>query len=322
MIDFSAVTELAIRAHDELPLRSDNVSPAMPATWIPGRDDALFALSSNGDFFLLIRLNEKVAVSEQRLNALRIESGLRYELSEPDGGVEAEFATVVLQAGNDDLVTAFGTLCAILLAGLPVHPSAREMASFLQDFLELFAPRRQLARETIVGLWGELWVMSTSRHLDALAGGWHLNANEKFDFSLENFRLEVKTTETTDRVHRFALGQLDEADKATWIGSLCVLADSGGQSVTDLLSEVVRMASAEARILLTRKSLQVLAGDLEAAADFRYSASGDAPMAIFRAGLVPRPEIPVSAGISDVHFRVGLAHLVPGSLPTVDQLFT
>lgn len=309
MIDVFAVAEFANDSFDALGTRIITGSGVMPAAWVPGRADALFALSELGDFYLLVSLDEPIQIAERRLNALRISSGGLFTLSSDDDELnfERSFAAVVLERGNNELIAAFGTLAGILLGALSESPTRKELTAFLDDFLKLFAVRRTVSRERVVGLWGELWVMSQAADPLRLAQGWHIDATARYDFSLDRVRVEVKTTERASRIHRFALAQLEAQPKPTWIASIKVVADPSGLSISDLLSELLRSLPSAEKASVARKALEVVAGDLEATSDFRFAPSGIKPLVLIEAQAIPRVVVPDSGLISEVVFSVDIS---------------
>jgi len=322
MPDAKAISEFAIASYAELAAREFLDTGAMHAARVPGRQDVFFAVSALDEFYLLIKLRETVLVSETRLNAIRISAGFEYQLSEahPATPSRGQFATVVLESGSIGLLTAFGSMAGILLASLAESPNAAEVETFLNDFLELFAPRRTMGRSEIVGLWGELWLIRSSPDVARFASGWHLEPSSKFDFSLPPYLLEVKTTEGDTRTHHFSLAQLVTKDRPIFIASIAIKPDAAGISVAALLAEILGSVPLLERPKMARKTLAVLGGDLEAAEDFRFSAVGDDSIAVVAADEIPRVEVPANAPISQVNFVVDITTQVNGSTLKLNTL--
>lgn len=322
MIDAFEIAEFANECFDALGARIAPGTNVMPAAWIPGRTDALFAMSEEGDFFLLVSLNQSLEVAERRLSALRISSGSVYTLSssDEDSPLESAFATVALEHGNSELITAFGTLAGLLLGALSESPTRGEIVGFLDDFVDLFAAKRSVERATVVGLWGELWFMSQAANPLPLAQSWHVDPNARFDFSLSGLRIEVKTTERPVRLHRFSLAQLESQSKPTWVASIAVVADSSGPSISELLSELVRRLPPAEKGNVSRKALKVVAGDIEATSDFRFAPSGLKPLSLINAEAIPRVSLPESGEISEVAFSVDITQLCLGGRTNIEDL--
>lgn len=322
MIDVFEVSEFASESFDTLKARLVPGTSVMPAAWIPGRTDALFALSESEDFYLLVSLSQPLQVAERRLNALRLSSGGVYTLSSNDDEppLERSFATIALEHGNAELITAFGTLAGVLLGALSEAPTRDEIVGFLDDFVDLFAAKRSVERSSVVGLWGELWLMRQAVNPLCLAQGWHVDANARFDFSLDRLRIEVKTTERALRVHRFSLAQLERQSKPTWIASIAIVADPSGLSISELLSELIQLLPPPEKSNVARKALKVVAGDIEATSDFRFAPNGLNPLALVGAETIPRVIVPNGAAISEVAFTIDITQQCLGAQANLEEL--
>ena len=69
--------------------------------------------------------------------------------------------------------------------------------------------KSNVARETEVGLAGELLIVAEAADVSAMLRRWHSSAGDNFDFSSEGERLEAKTSTSAERVHWFSSRQLE-----------------------------------------------------------------------------------------------------------------
>lgn len=324
MFDVFEVAAFAQDSHDVLRSRITPGSGVLPALRIPGRTDSLFALSEAGDFYLLLQLSRPLKLAERRLNVLSVSAGSEFVIEDDDAIPleEKAFAAVVLERGNDDLLAAFGSMVGILLGALPTEPGNGDLEEFLDDFLKLFAPRSSVDRSAVVGLWGELWLIHSASDPVTLARGWHLETTARFDFSFGDFRIEVKTSERALRIHPVGLSQLEAQTKPTWLASILVTSDASGMSVTELLSEILNALPVDDRMATVRKALAILSGDMEAASDFRFSPSGENPLALIPAADIPRVIIPDGAAITDVTFSVDVTNQALTAARTLQALLS
>lgn len=282
----------------------------MAAVSIPGRNDAFFAESATGDFYFLVSGSSGQSGSSSKLNSLRIHSGSNYRLHHSDGTeTQSSFVYACLDNNSTHLISTFGLVCGVLLHSLPNKPDEEDLRRLLDDFLELFSMRGVVDRSTVVGLWGEMWVLDQFAS-DELALAWHSDPYDRFDFALVPAFVEVKTTEQAVARHTFALAQLLPQAKRTLVASLSITPDSSGRTVADLLVSVLSKVSASAGARVSRICLATLAGDLEAAADFSFSPAGAEPLRVFDAADIPRVVVPDLAPISQVVFAVDLATCV------------
>lgn len=106
--------------------------------------------------------------------------------------------------------------------------------------------KSRVARETEVGLAGELLVMAEAVDISTLVQTWHTKAEGRFDFSSQGERLEVKTTTSSERVHWFSSEQLSPIPGActTFISTLLPLVESGS-TIASMFSGMSALTSQE-----------------------------------------------------------------------------
>ncbi len=326
LIDISVTAEFILEAFESLG-RRELPSSALDARRIPGRADTFVAVSDARELFLLVEADQDTLVEERRLTALRVMTGDDFLVRDAtsDELIHRRFAVVTLRSGNEDLVSSFALVAATLLATLSDEPAASEIAAFVDRLMSLVAPRRSAAAATVIGLWGELWTIASSPDPAMFAAAWHTSTGDRFDFSFSHARLEIKTTATQARIHDFSLEQLDARDtKATWIGSLAVVGDASGQTVVDLLDQLLTVLPAAIAARVNRIALETVAGDIESVQDFAFAPIGAVPLLLFDAASLPRPAVEPGVGISAVRFRLNVAGSQPhatelgGILPSVN----
>jgi Putative PD-(D/E)XK family member, (DUF4420) len=182
----------------------------------------------------------------------------------------------------------------------------------LDRLVELFRALERPPRASVLGFWGELFVMSCATDVVTMGRAWHLLPEERFDFSLGSQRLEVKAASGRRREHHFALEQLlPISGTQAIIASLLLERSSAGASISDLLESIRAAARDDAELLLHID--RVVAGALGSAwrramderFDDRLAAS---TLASFDPGTVPKPTSAPPPEVSDVHFRADLSH--------------
>jgi len=88
------------------------------------------------------------------------------------------------------------------------------------------------------GLLGELVVLQATQNLDVAVSAWHVDSDSRYDFSVETKRVEVKSTTSTVREHRFTSRQLPPLRGVdVWIASVQLAEVSMGASIASLFSE-------------------------------------------------------------------------------------
>ena len=90
---------------------------------------------------------------------------------------------------------------------------------------------------TIRGLIGELVILRAAHDTKTAVEMWHVNSDNRYDFSRGNERLEVKTTSSTIRQHKFNSRQLPPLKGiVVWIASVQVAEVSVGMSIANLVT--------------------------------------------------------------------------------------
>lgn len=313
MIDIAATAEFILEAFQTLGARP-LADGALDAKKIPGRAGAYVAVSAQREFFILLQVGQETYVEERRLKSLRVLTGDDFTIVDAatDEVVRRRFAVVALRSGNEDLASSFAVVASTLLATLVADPSPADILEFLDSLIDLVAPRRVAAASTVVGLWGELWMIASADDPALFAAAWHSAPEDRFDFSLPNARVEVKTTSGPSRSHEFGLDQLSIGDaKPTWIASLAVVSDPTGRSIIDLLDGLLGVLPGPLAVKINRIALRTVAGDIESVQDFTFAPVGAEPFLAFTAEDVPRPVVAPGSGVTGVRFRADLDQVIP-----------
>jgi hypothetical protein len=313
VINIAATCEFILDAFESLGRRALPTG-SLDAKRVPGRTDTFIAVSASLELFLLLEVGQATPVAERQLRALRVSTGDDFSIVEAatDTVIRRRFAVVTLRRGHEDLASSFAVVAATLLATLSVMPTADDVIKFLDSIVELVTPNRIPSAGTVVGLWGELYLIASAAKAEIFAAAWHSSSGDRFDFSFPHARLEVKTTARQGRVHEFGLEQLDVGDvKPTWIASLAIVNDSNGQTVMDLLGMLLDVLPGTLAARVSRIALSMVAGDIESVQDFMFAPIGAEPLLVFDSHSVPRVLVPPGVGIDGVRFRVDLDRVEP-----------
>ena len=146
----------------------------------------------------------------------------------------------ILSCRSDDELTIkmFLDICETTIPQLNNEPSAEEIKKITNVIIELF---REISdkKRSIIGLWGELFLISSSSNKEKTLQAWHENPTDKYDFFDNNEALEVKCTSKTDRIHKFQHDQLLSEIKDHYIASIMVSENpNDGSSVLDLYEDI------------------------------------------------------------------------------------
>ena len=152
---------------------------------------------------------------------------------------KSAFFTILSCRSDDELtIKMFLDICETTIPQLKKDPSAKEIKNVTNTIIDLF---RELSdkKRSIIGLWGELFIIYSSSNIEKVLQAWHENPTDKYDFYDNNEALEVKCTTNTDRIHKFNHDQLLSEIKKHYIASIMVSENTiDGLSVLDLFENI------------------------------------------------------------------------------------
>jgi hypothetical protein len=129
--------------------------------------------------------------------------------------------------------------------------SEAEVASILEELVELLERPGEASREGAIGLFAELLVLSLARDPIAAVRAWRIGTTDRYDLVHGSGRIEVKASGTRERRHRFSLEQCVPDDGThAFVASTLVLEGSSGASVRDLASRVQDGVRTEAELVM------------------------------------------------------------------------
>lgn len=259
-----------------------------------------------------------------RLQNLTVEHGVRCRIRQASKLVEdGTFSVVKCVSHDDDVRHHFLSVGAPFIRCLGNRPSAARVSQFLDTLVQLFRALSAPPRKAVQGLWAELFFMSRAQDCRALAAAWHVDPNERYDFSKRDERIEVKSTVGRARQHHFSLDQLSPPAKAkVFIASICTERSAGGSTLGALIDRL-RTLIADDPILSMRVEAVLaltLGGDLvEARREAFDDQLAAQSLKFFDVATVPRPVGPIPAEVSGVRFIVDLSRTADVDLSVVSS---
>lgn len=275
-------------------------------------DDSLYiAVNSDGDYLCLVNDQREIANPPRRLRVISVDYGLKYKAVVNGSELSGNFTVLKLSSDNSHLLLTFCSLLTLLANTLGANPSPSELQHFVENFIELFAPKLGDPRERLKGLFGELSLIKIANQKSEFVKAWHENLNANKDFSFANAYLEVKTTEGSTRKHEFSATQLKSPfeGKPVLIASAVIEEDPQGLTVFQLLDLVqVGLAHSE-QVKLIRVVFDTVGLDGEDAHEIRWVLKGDTSgVWVFKAEDLPLPIIDESdkkqSAISNLSFAL------------------
>jgi hypothetical protein len=159
------------------------------------------------------------------------------------------------------------------------------------------------------GLWGELFLILQAKSCDILLKYWHVDPDEKYDFSFGELHVEVKVSEFTPRVHEFALEQLRPSSEASvFIASLLLQKSAGGLGMLDLLTEIAKRTKDQRLVAKAWRNVAAALGqELTESLDVKFDPQfARASLRLVRAEQVPCIAVPLPSGVVGARVRVSM----------------
>ena len=141
-------------------------------------------------------------------------------------------------ANDDQTIKIFLDICQTTISQLGKEPTPKEINEKTQILIDLFKEMPN-KRSSIIGLWGELFLIASSKNIIKCLEAWHQHSEDKYDFYNNNEALEVKCTSKTDRKHQFKHDQLVSNLADHYVASIMARENSiKGLSVVDLYNKI------------------------------------------------------------------------------------
>jgi hypothetical protein len=241
------------------------------------------------------------------LRHLRVEFSVHYRVRAGTTVVDGVFTVISLRTCEKNLFEPFCIAGEVLIASLPQQPTAADIDQTITRFVEMLAAISRPPQRAIAGLWAELWLISKTQNIEAAINAWHTDTTDRFDFAFENYFVEVKSTESAERVHEFAYEQLRDVKNFVRVASLKLRRSANGTSISDLVEEIQVELSPHQREKLLRNVFHAIGSEIAEADELLFdSGFADTNLRVVDAQFIPAVIIPEGSPISGVRFRVNL----------------
>lgn len=248
---------------------------------------------------------------------LSVEYNLPCTLVEDNNEQNEDFYTIITLRNLDEPLQAyFIDIFVMMLKKLPPIPSKRELSIEIESLITIFSALTKTPIKEVQGLWAELLVIEQSLHPETLIQAWHDEPSTKYDFTMGRDKIEVKSTSSEERIHRFSLDQLNPTPNSQLLIASVIVRDSakcsGGLSVRNLYDKICsRVTALNARLKLSSIMAKTIGNDYKKIDNvfFDYVGACDT-LAYFDYNDVPRirkSEVPEF--VFDVKFHSNLSHL-------------
>ena len=242
-----------------------------------------------------------------------------------DVKIPHHFTVITLQSVDQKLQEVFFDIVVMMFGRMSEVPSKREIAIEVENLISIFSAMTCPPRKKIQGLWAELFVIERSSDPETLVKAWHDSPTSKYDFTMGRDKIEVKSTSSENRCHRFSLDQLcPSAHSRVLVASVKVRESAKGKeglSVQNLYDRIVdKLDSSDAQMHLMKVIAETIGTDMyhldevffdyvEACDTLRFYDSKDVP-GVDKNGVQP--------GVSSVGFTSDLSGVTDIQSPNSD----
>ena len=303
------VSQLILQLVDQGP--TDQIS----AETIETRSFARLA-RENDDYLLLLPSSLENKKSAIVLAHISVHFGKECRVHNDNKFAEEVLSIVRIHAPNHSQLQIFGDVISLLLARLPEQDD-EGISELIDQLIELFTSLTQPSIASIVGLWGELFLILQANDSDHVAKAWHATPRDKFDISDGASRVEVKTTRGPRR-HTFSYEQIaPQPDIHIVVASLILTEDPTGADVQQLLNLVIeKLHDQQLKTHVLKIGIATIGSDLTYDRKLKFDLVGAGlNLRYFAADHIPKPP-PPPPGVSEVKFKADL-QLIP-STPLLD----
>lgn len=250
-----------------------------------------------------------------RLKGIEVQFATPCRIALPDGQiVEHRLSVVRCVAEEPEVQRYFLQIAETILRIVGVDPSYTQVTGAVRRMIDLFQQLLRPPAKEILGLYGELLVIAWSANANDAIRAWHNVSEARFDFALDDLRMDVKTSSGRVRAHRFSLDQCRPPPATTGVIASLLVERGSGASLGDLVEFIeARVTDAPA---LQMKVHEIVAESLGAAIAEGLRTRFDdraarGSFALFFVGDIPAPTGPIPPAVSEVRFRADLSAISP-----------
>ena len=289
---------------------------------IPGFRNHRLARDIHGLPMILISLprgQSRTRPTPIKLEHLSVQHDVECRLTGVDGVMDEGQFTVIACLGTDSaLHTYFLRVLESIILLLGPKPVRSDITRAIYNLVELFRAMTAAPRKSVQGLWAELFLIDQATDAAALCEAWHTTPEDKYDFSSDSQRIEVKSAANRIRQHQFSLGQLQPPHGTdVLIASLFIERAGAGTSLAELLDRIrMRIGSnLEQLMTLDRVVGMTLGISWRQAMDERFDYDlARHSLAFYDALAVPSIITPVPSEVSNVRFSSDLSGITAADL--------
>ena len=152
---------------------------------------------------------------------------------------EGIYSTAILKSGSDEMIEYFLDSINSLILNLGNTPTTTQVKIEFDKLIDLFKHLKNPPKNTIQGLWSELFFIEQSKNIEYVIKSWHSSRNDRFDFNDGVDKIEIKSTSKNERIHKFNHAQLSSSNGfSVFVGSVFSIETGEGKCINDLFKSI------------------------------------------------------------------------------------
>jgi hypothetical protein len=215
---------------------------------IPDQDDEVFCLRVRElEFFVASDSTGRLlailpsADDEINLASTRFSFASRKRITWRDRPADRqEFAVLYLTETSALEIDQFVEVIVSLYQCLQSGMAGNQLARIIESWFGLLISGDEPTYSAVLGLWGELFIISMARDIRAVIGAWQWRDTEPLDFLYRGSAVEVKCTTGSFREHSTSLTQsLAAANLRTAVASVITQDEIEGTSIYEIYNSLL-----------------------------------------------------------------------------------
>lgn len=270
-------------------------------------------MTSEGYPMLFIECADSKSASDISLKLFKVLFNQVCQLNEEGTVSDKEYTIVQLNSSNMDFQKYFLEVMCLIFERIPVKPTVDQLRKEVGKIISMFTGNASVSKEVVKGLWAELFLIERAKNTDYLVSSWHVSPEDKYDFNDGIDKIEVKCTSNVERVHHFAIEQLNpNSDSQLLIASCIIIATGIGTSVFDLVDKIsVKLTDVDLRLKLKSIVMQTIGNHFDEVKKMKFDyVSAKDNLRLYDYKQIPTIKLSdVPVGVTEVHFAVCLKNL-------------
>lgn len=248
-----------------------------------------------------------------RLENLEVQFNIRALVRYADEISEGVFTIIRCRSNEVGITEYFLTTAEAIVGTLGADPTEADIARAVNRLTIMFQRLRNPPTRSIMGLFGELFVIHNGRDHPEAIRAWRIEDSSRFDFARGDVRLDAKTTSGRVRIHTFSYDQCNPPPGTfATVASLFAERLDDGVTLRTVLSELEESVRTHPELVL--KLHETVAMTLGSALNESLGVGFDLRLARASLRFFDLREIPairgeLPGGVGNVHFQSDLSGL-------------